>query len=489
MPKIGDEIGLDELRKLPSIGDEVSLDQLSQYGNAPVAPAKPTSLSDRFKRGFGDQAYKDSHPVVEAPNSKLPGGGVRNIIGKAADYAGASLPFIGGGLGAGGGTIAGFGVGGVPGAAIGVTAGESTKRAIGQAMGVRGNTSGLEETLGTGKEGTIALIGGKALQIGGGYIINRLPKLLGIISGEQSGAVNAALKYPKQADKALADGDEALRKVVATAAAKSEQLKDNFISGYKMAFDKIVGSVKGNISSKKELITAFNNGLKGRGVKVSPRGVLDFSGSKIVANPGEISKINTLRSVIKNWDDWSMRGVNELKQIAQKLAKFPNEAGGSSKSPSIGSFSHNIDSIIKGNIPKSQKAAYSKLNQKFSDGIEMYEDLVDAFNKGDPFTRMAGVFGNNKDTLRVLVNFYETQSKKPGEILGTVAGRALGEERNAAFGLINPRSYIDLFVSPHAQGKFITTMGRAGSAANNAFDKAVNAVQKPSKLMSDFMSR
>src|SRR3990167_9828027 len=86
--------------------------------------------------------------------------------------------------------------------------------------------------------------------------------------------------------------------------------------------------------------------------------------------------------------------------------------------------------------------------------------MVDAFNSGDPFTKIAGVLGENKDSLRMLLNFYKEKTGQ--DILSVVAGRKLGAERQAAFGLLNPREWIDLVWSPSSQMRFILATGQAG---------------------------
>ena len=97
------------------------------------------------------------------------------------------------------------------------------------------------------------------------------------------------------------------------------------------------------------------------------------------------------------------------------------------------------------------------LNKNFSSQIELYDDIVDAFNSGDPFTKLANALGKNKDTLRQTLEFYEKKSGK--KVLPIVAGRELAMEKTAAFGFLNPRSWIDLLISPKTQAKGITKLG------------------------------
>ena len=90
----------------------------------------------------------------------------------------------------------------------------------------------------------------------------------------------------------------------------------------------------------------------------------------------------------------------------------------------------------------------------------MYDEIVDAFNSGDPFTKLANSLGKNKDTLRQIIEFYEQKTGK--DVLPIVAGRELAMEKTAAFGFLNPRSWIDFFISPKVQAKIITKIGELG---------------------------
>lgn len=290
------------------------------------------------------------------------------------------------------------------------------------------------------------------------YFSQRMPKLLGILSGEDDDVIRAAMRSPDVADDALRNGDEALRKAVQEGATKSTQLKNSFLKGHAEAFDKLTGDYSKKLVPKSQLKTRLDDILRSNDVRVLKNGTLDFSQSKIQANPGEIIKINNAYSALKDWNDFSLSGVNKYKQLVGALTKFSDDAGVPSKSPTLGKFYNAVNDEIKTNLPPKFRNRYVNMNSKFADNIEMFDDMVDVFNKGDPFTRMANMFGKNKDSLRQIIDFYEKQSKK--NISGVVAGREIGMEKNAAFGLLNPRSWIDFFISPELQGKVITKAGK-----------------------------
>ena len=305
----------------------------------------------------------------------------------------------------------------------------------------------------------------------GKYIGSRMPKLLSIITGENKEAISEILKNPKVADIALKNGDEALRNAVSNGSEKSVQIRDAFVEGHNKAFKVLAQENSGKLVNPENVADKWVNLLKGNGVKMAQDGSLDFTLSKIKANPGEISKINAAYETMQNWEDWSLAGTNKLKQIIGVLTKFPSESGGMSKSPILGQTYHILDTEIKKNLSSSASQAYSELNQNFSKNIELYNDLINAFNSGDPFTKMAGVLGDNKDSLRQLLKFYE---EKTGEsVLPVVAGRAAAMERQAAFGFLNPRSWIDFFFSPSAQMKMVSGLGKAQQVVSLPIEKAL----------------
>lgn len=375
-------------------------------------------------------------------------------IGDIADITGSTLPVIGGAIGA---------VGGLGGVALGAGAGEAVKRGVGRILGVREGISLPKEALGVGTEIAATYAGGKVLGFVGKRLADRFPKLLGIITGTDPDIVRTALANPKVADLGIKQGDEALRLAAQKAGRGAIQLRDSFIKGHTTAMDEAVfkgmGVTKGFARGLKDDITnKFSNSLKSNGVKIIEGG-LDFVKSPIKANPGEITKINSAYEAVQNWTNWSQRGVHNLKQLIGQLTKFPTETGGTSKSPFLGRFYGFLNEQVKRGLAKDRVALYEQLNKKFTDNIDMFDDTVDAFNRGDVFTRLAQTFSKNKDELRRILDFYEKQT---GEAISPiVAGRALAEERQAAFGFLNPREWIDFFWAPKEQAKFTVRLGQA----------------------------
>lgn len=299
--------------------------------------------------------------------------------------------------------------------------------------------------------------GKKVIETTGKIVEKKTPKLLSIFTGEKDDVVRSALDNPDIADLGIKNGDEALRKAVQTGADSSIKAKQSFVKAHSNAFKQLVKDNPNKLVSRQKILYQFVDDLEKSGAKVK-NGKIDFSTSKIVANPGEIAKIKTAYEAIKKWKDFSLAGTNELKQLLGQLTKFANEAGGSSKSPFLGKYYNYIDNEIKGNLPETSKKAYVEMNKKFSDSVGLYDDMVDAFNSGDPFTKLAQIFGNNKDTLRQIVDFYEKTTGN--KIAPIVAGRTLAESKPAAFGFLNPRQWIDFFIDPKTQASLVTKVGK-----------------------------
>jgi len=307
---------------------------------------------------------------------------------------------------------------------------------------------------------TTAAIGGVIPPLAslGKYVISRVPKLLGIVTGERHEAIMAALRDPRVADMALQGGDDVLRGVVKEGAKNSLKLKNAFVKGYVDSFDKIIKGKTTTVFKKQSLIKDFEDLLIANDVKIKKGGKLDFVISKLNTEAGEVSKIKKVYDGLRSWKDITPSGLNKLKQFVGELAKFAPEAGGSAKSATLGRFYHNIDTVIQNSLSKTDRAVYIKLNKNFSNNIGFFDDLIDVFQKGDPFTKLTGAIGDSKDTLRQILEFY--QNKTGIDVLATVGGRAIAAEKPAAFGLMNPRSWIDFFYSPEMQLKTVTGAGR-----------------------------
>jgi hypothetical protein len=303
-------------------------------------------------------------------------------------------------------------------------------------------------------------------------------KMLSIFSGESTDVVNKAIANPSVADLGIKEGDIALRNAIKTGAESSIKAKQTFTKAYSTAFKNLVKDNPGKLLkyAKQNISTKFSEFLENSNVKLS-KGKLDFTKSKIIANPGEVGKIKDAYKAIQSWTDFSFEGVNELKQLVGQLTKFATEAGGSSKSPLLGQFYHYLDTVISDNLPKDARLIYETMNKKFSDTIGLYDNMVKAFNSGDPFTRLSQLFGQNKDTLRQVIDFYETTTGN--QISPIVAGRTLAMEKQAAFGFLNPRSWVDFFIPPKLQAKIVTGYGKLkGSKAIKGVDDVIDTGKK-----------
>ena len=471
----------------------------SKYGKS-VAPSVETekktdkselSALERFKMSF---ATKETRDNLDESKKGFMKGGIRELIGDVADVAGGTIPLALGTLGAAGGAVGGYGVGAIPGAAVGVGAGESVRATIGQLMGVRDDAKPIDELVTPIKEGVKALVGGKIVQKGGGYVVSLFPKLMGILTGKSDDIVKAAFSNPKAADAGLAKGEQALIDIVEQGKTKSVELRDSFNGAYQSAFQKISGAFGSREIDHIPMFQKFTDVLKSKGVVFSRDGVPDYTTSKISANPGEVEKINAAITAMQNWkkngQDWSLNGMIKLKQQIGALTKFAREGGGESKSPVLGQMYHFIDQQIRQTLPKTARAKYDAINGNYSKMIDVFDDMVDAFNAGkNPYGKIAGMFSKNNIKLREILKYYE---EKTGiSISGTVAGRELGEQSTqSAIEILKPSFWFNLLVPKSVQGKLITIPGRVNEKiVQPVVDKAVDAVQYPGKTLDQLMSR
>lgn len=302
----------------------------------------------------------------------------------------------------------------------------------------------------------VAEMSAKGADVVKDYAVDRFPKLLSIFSGDSDEVVRLALKNPTVADAGIKAGDDALRKVVEEGSQKSIELRDAFVKGYSESKRSILGKNLDINIDKNTLSKKFDELLKNNNIKITEDG-LDFTNSKVIANPGEIKKIQDARNALESLDSTTIDSIDNYKQLVGSLTRFADEAGGASKSPILGRFYKEIDDIIKANLPKDSRVGYTNLNKNFSENIDLYDEMVSSFNSGDPFTRLANSLGKNKDSLRQIISFYEKKSGK--DVLPVVAGRELSAEKQAAFGFLNPRSWIDFFISPSKQASLITKIG------------------------------
>jgi hypothetical protein len=349
--------------------------------------------------------------------------------------------------------------------------------AVGAGFGAAGAVEGGARNLGQVAEGAAggALLGaavpvaGRVLKYAAGRSNS---KLLSIITGEGTDVIESALKNPTAADTAIANGDDALRTVVSNAGSKSIALRDGFQKAYRTGIDEIGKAVQAEtgsptITTRKDVQSNLVRALEGSKINVTKNGTLDFSQSQVQANPGEMTKIQQAYDAVRTWKDFSFAGTDELKHLFGKLTKFADEAGVPSKSPTLGRAYNGLNNLITDKVPKSLATEYSAANSKYSKTIDLYDDMVDAFNKGDPFSRVANLFSKNKDTLRQIVDFYDSNSGNPS-VAGTVAGRELSAEKAASFGILNPRTWMDFIFSPKLQAQMITKLGHAENAVKGA---------------------
>src|SRR3990167_5729277 len=202
-------------KPIRGVGTEIPL-------TAPEPETKPFTFGERFRASFGSPAE------IEELKRRETEAGLRGRfdIGDIADIAGSLLPIAGG--------VAG-GFLGLGGAAAGVGLGSLAKQAVGRAFGTEEDISVVE----AGKEAAITYLGGKVLTKAGAYLANRIPKLLGTLTGQNVDEVASVLANPRAADIGIKQGDDALRAIVTEGAKQSRIIRGNFLQGQKEGIAKI----------------------------------------------------------------------------------------------------------------------------------------------------------------------------------------------------------------------------------------------------------
>lgn len=465
--------------------------QLPVASKPDVSPVTSEDTRNTLKRSLGDTVGGSIANVSEflgidkigrAIGSTLGGGKVRELAAEGKITPEESKNFQQAGstklelLGSAAQTLGSVVAPGLTKAAAGAMGLVKGSAAVGAGFGAAGGLQAGHRDLGS-LAGDAALgagigaavpIAGKLLQ----YAAGRLgSKALSIATGEGTDVIESALKNPRAADAAISNGDDALRTVVQKGAAETVQLRDAFNKAYRTGIEQIgelaekqTGSAV--ITDRTKVKDAFIKALESAKITVGKGGKLNFTQSQAQANPGEVAKIQQAYDALKTWKDFSFAGADDFKHLIGKLTRFADDAGVPSKSPTLGRAYNSINNLIKASLPEDLGAQYTAANSKYSKTIDVYDEMVDAFNKGDPFSRLANLFSKNKDSLRQVVDFYDN---KTGEgVAATVAGRELAAEKTAAFGILNPRSWLDFFISPQIQAKGITAVGKGQEFVRNS---------------------
>ena len=436
---------------------------IKQEGFKPETPQEqPTgkiNFLQRLKLGFGGPAATKKSEELE----KQAGLAGKPDIGDIADIAGRSLPIVGGMLGVAGGTIMGAGIGAIPGMAMGSVAGESMRQAIGRGLGGREGVSLGQEAKDIASTGAGAYIGGKVVQTGLKLIKPAFSRILGLVTSESSDNITMILKNPRVADSVYREGDTALRKMVGEGSRNSVEIRSNFYKGAAEIYNDLLGGFRGFITSSRQLKNDFVKDLSSKGVKLTKKG-LDFSTSKIASNPGEVSRVNSVYKLLSDWKDFTSSGTRELRQLVGNYTSFPDVYGMPAKSTILSRFYHGLNDKIASSLPKDYADLFREINKAVSSKGDLYDDMVKAFNSGDPFTTLANSLSRNKDTLRQALELFTRESGK--QVLPLVAAREVAAIKPAQF-FLNPRAIIDAFYTPKAQLKTIITLGRISNLIEN----------------------
>ena len=210
------------------------------------------------------------------------------------------------------------------------------------------------------------------------------------------------------------------------------------------------------MATKEEILGAFKKAVRQEGIAIRGGG-LKFPAEFLADPANNARKIANVFRFLESKKSFNLVNLNSAKQTIGEAAGFV-ERGLGSRVPVLGRLYHELDDIIKIRLPTNLSRQYAELNEVFTTNIRMYNELVKVFHSTDPFTKLAGVLRENADKLRQLLQFYEQRTGK--SIIPQIAGRAIAGEREAAFGLLNPREWIDIVFSPRLQARGVSFLGK-----------------------------
>ena len=286
-----------------------------------VAQKGDVNFFQRLRLGFGDEGARRQSEQME----RQAGLKDKFDVGDIADIAGGALPFIGGGIGALGGTVLGTPVGGAAGGAIGTTAGESVRRAVGQALGVRGSKGPFDELTGTAVGGGLALAGGKALPLAGkaagltGKAVGSATKPVSkaVLGGRNTQAIGQSFRRPKDVSD-FSKGRASLQTVSDRIDEGIEAVKKNS----RQELEEIVNKLPGKKIPKQQTVSSLRSDITES---------LGIGGSSLTKNnlvnqagltEDEARVVIRLMNRVKNHKDFTDKGIINLRRSLDRASFY-----------------------------------------------------------------------------------------------------------------------------------------------------------------------
>ena len=373
----------------------------------------------------------------QAPQSSTEGSTGQDKGFRATDL----LPIAGGIIGGIGGTLLAPGAGTILGGGVGSSTGEALRQMLeGEeidplAVGREGVLGALPVGKVLGGVGKVAKFGGKAAG-----------RALDLAIGTEGGTVARAFTRP-QAVQAAIKGETSIMPIVQQSRTALKNLDEVTNKEYGEAFNTLTkGSEKVRIPLS-EVRDNLLNTLNKYGAKVTQptkevieeTGVLGATGQPItkiknilgkvsfdrsaISDSREITGLQGLIKDINTWDDYSIRGINTLKQRMQNAFR---PTASNRYNAIVTDLSNNIDELLTAKVPN-----LGKINAEFGAKRELIKALEKKLENAGAEGQLSNLFGRNKVEVQELFRELEKLSGK--EILEAIKDIKAGQSLSGVF--------------------------------------------------------
>lgn len=312
----------------------------------------------------------------------------------------------------------------IPGA--GVEAGLAKKVALSAATGYAYDVG---SKLQDGKSTKKSLVPGVGTAVGVAFplasaLVGALTKrVAGVLSGSGTDVINRAIKYPdavKEAVHTYARTPEAKQELVGTANDAISTYLQTRGKNYSDSLSQLVP--KGQLT-KETAVTSFIDNIKKFGGTVGPKG-LEFSNSSLTKT--DQNNLRQAFSTIKNWSDYSVPGLDTLRQaIGNHMADY-SVLGNPRANVVLGSVKKDLTSYLDKNA-----AGYGQVLKNYGQQTELAKVLSKELSLGGqakPSTQLNQVLRLFKKDPQLIKNLEATMGKEgASKFMNEISGAILSE--------------------------------------------------------------
>lgn len=353
-----------------------------------------------------------------------------------------NLPTIGGVVGGVAGSLLGP-AGAVAGGAAGSALGEYGRQKIGGendtakivregALGLAGGVGG--EILGAAGRGVLKFASGKVAKAGAGNLMQKaLARGAEMATGTEAGTVTRAFERPAQVGAAMR-GETDIVPILKETRAAIKSLSSKTTSSYGKEFDRLAREAAEGSGDRIDL-REIRDGLLGTINRYGGKAKLNVTskGKKLFANvdfslssisdPRETASLNQLFTDINTWDDYSIKGINNLKQRLQNAYR---ETASKKYNAIVTDLSNDIGGLLEAKVP-----GLGQLNADYGAKQELIKALEQKVGGLSGEGQLSNLFGKNKAETREL--FAELEKLSGTEITELIKDIKAGQELSGAF--------------------------------------------------------